>query len=368
MTPLERYRLDLERKGFVSDRTQKRAVGLTERLYRELLKPPRAPRTPELFDRLLRRKQTDTITPVKGLYFWGGVGRGKTHIVDAFYECLPFAAKSRLHFHSFMRRIHQELKTLQEIASPLNIVADRIARNNRVVCFDEFHVSDITDAMLLGNLLKALFGRGVTLVATSNEHPDRLYWGGLQRERFLPVIRLINTHTEVLHFDNDTDYRLRALERAEIYHTPLDDRAHASLLASFDSIAPDVGEQGGSIEIEGREIPTVRRADGMVWFDFEAICGGPRATADYIEIARCYQTVLVSDIPCMDDLSNDAARRFIHLVDEFYDRNVKLIVSAAGLPAALYQGERLARLYERTSSRLQEMQSHDYLARPHLSD
>ncbi|MGQ0656890.1 MAG: cell division protein ZapE [Chromatiales bacterium] len=368
MTPLERYRQDLQRHGFVADRAQKRAVRHTERLYRELVRAKPSLRPSSVLERLLRRRRSNIIKPVRGLYFWGGVGRGKTYVVDAFYDCLPHAEKARFHFHSFMRHIHHELKTLKEVTSPLEVVAERLARTTRVLCFDEFHVSDITDAMLLGNLLHALFERGVTLVATSNEHPDCLYWGGLQRERFLPAIQLIKTHVRVFHFDNDTDYRLRALERAEIYHTPLDDRAHASLRNSFDAIAPDAGEEGGHIDVEGRDIPAVRRADGVVWFDFEAICDGPRAAADYIEIGRCYQTVLISDIPRMHDLHNDAARRFIHLVDEFYDRNVKLIVSAAAPPAQLYCGEHLAKLYERTVSRLVEMQSHDYLARPHLSD
>lgn len=368
MTPLERYCEDLQRAGFIADRVQKRAVRLTERLYQELTEPQPRPRTRGLLDRLLRRRRPDGAKPVRGLYFWGSVGRGKTHVVDAFYGCLPFETKSRLHFHSLMRQIHHELKTLGQIANPLDVVAVRLSSEFRVLCLDEFHVSDITEAMLLGNLLRGLFERGVTLVTTSNEHPDRLYRGGLQRERFLPAIQLIKTHMEVFHFDNATDYRLRALEQAEIYHSPLDDRAHASLRSSFDAIAPDAGSEGGSIAVEGREIPAIRRADGVIWFNFETICGGARAATDYIEIARCFQTVLISNIPCMDDYHSDAARRFIHLVDEFYDRNVKLIVSAGAAPNGLYRGERLSRLFERTASRLTEMQSHEYLARPHLSD
>lgn len=368
MTPLEKYRLDLRREDFVADKAQKRAVRLTERLYHELLQPRAMPLASSWFARRLRRPRHTGVVPIKGLYFWGGVGRGKTYVVDSFYECLPLAEKSRLHFHGFMRRVHQELKTLKDVASPLERVADHIARGTRVLCFDEFHVTDITDAMLLGNLLKGLFARGVTLVATSNEHPDRLYWGGLQRERFLPAIDALKAHTEVFHFDSDTDYRLRALERAEIYHSPLDERAHDSLRRTFDAVAPDAGEEAGSIEIEGRNIDTVRRADGVVWFDFEAICSGPRAVADYIEIARLYQTVLVSNVPVMDSLHDDAARRFVHLVDEFYDRNVKLVLSAAAAPEGLYRGERLCGMFARTASRLHEMQSHDYLARPHLSE
>lgn len=369
MTPLERYRLDLQRDGFRQDDAQRRAVKRCERLYRELLQPPPdgpPPRT--LIDKLLRRPQKVERDPLRGLYFWGGVGRGKTYIVDAFYECLPFAQKERLHFHGFMRRVHQDLKSLGGVVSPLETVAERIAQRARVLCFDEFHVADITDAMLLGNLLRALFNRGVTLVATSNEPPDRLYWEGLQRDRFLPAIALLKRHTEVYHFDSATDYRLRALERAEIYHSSLDEQANAGLLRTFESVAPDVGEAGGSIDIEGRPIDTVRRADGVVWFAFDAICGGPRSVADYIEIGRMFQTVVISGVPAMGPAHDDAARRFVHLVDEFYDRGVKLIVSAECAPDALYQGERLRQMFQRTASRLHEMQSHEYLARPHLSD
>ncbi|MCG3202674.1 MAG: Cell division protein ZapE [Gammaproteobacteria bacterium] len=372
MTPLEKYRQDLQRDGFIADRTQRRAVKLTEHLFQQLLQASAAagtvPRAGWL-DRLLRRPAPAGASRApRGLYLWGGVGRGKTYVVDAFYECLPFQEKARAHFHGFMRRVHQELRTLGSVQNPLDSLAERIARNTRVLCFDEFHVSDITDAMLLGNLLRALFGRGITLVATSNEQPDRLYWGGLQRERFLPAIEVLKAHTEVFHFDGETDYRLRALERAEIYHTPLDDAANAGLLRTFESIAPDTAVQGGAIEIEGREIATIRRADGVVWFDFDTICAGPRAVADYIEIARQYQTVLVSSVPVVMAQQDDAARRFVHLVDEFYDRNVKLIVSAAALPNDLYGGERLAAMFARTASRLHEMQSHEYLARPHISD
>jgi cell division protein ZapE len=372
MTPLEKYRQDLQREGFIADRAQKRAVKLTEHLFQQLLQTSTSPGATSRagwLDRLLRRADpAGADRAPRGLYFWGGVGRGKTYVVDAFYECLPFQQKARTHFHGFMRRIHQELRTLANVQNPLDVVADRIARNTRVLCFDEFHVSDITDAMLLANLLRALFARGITLVATSNEQPDRLYWGGLQRERFLPAIELLKAYTEVYHFDGETDYRLRALERAEIYHTPLDDAANSSLLRTFESIAPDTAMQGGAVEIEGREIATVRRADGVVWFEFETICAGPRAVADYIEIARQYQTVLVANVPVMMAQFDDAARRFVHLVDEFYDRNVKLIVSAAALPDALYRGERLSAMFARTASRLHEMQSRAYLARPHISD
>ncbi|HTT07976.1 MAG TPA: cell division protein ZapE [Gammaproteobacteria bacterium] len=364
MNPLERYQQDLLRDGFTADPMQRRVVDHLQQLYQVLCHPPAAPRR-SWWQELLGKEATPAYIP--GLYLWGGVGRGKTHLVDIFHECLPFEEKARVHFHSFMQRIHRELKSLKKIHHPLRHVAQGLAQEARVLCLDEFHVADITDAMLLGHLLRALFEHGVTLVATSNEPPDKLYWGGLQRERFLPAIRLIKAHTRVMYMDNDTDYRLRALEKAEIYHAPLDAAAEQSLRRGFDSVAPEPGKADGALEIEGRMIPTVRQADGVAWFEFEALCGGPRSAADYMEIARCYQTVLLANVPRMDDRNNDAARRFIHLVDEFYDHGVKLIVSAAAQPQALYQGERLAKLFERTQSRLVEMQSKEYLAREHIS-
>jgi cell division protein ZapE len=365
MSPLERYQQDLLRTGFTADPVQRRVVERLQQLYQALCAPPVAPRH-RWWQTLLGKKTTPT--PILGLYLWGGVGRGKTYLVDVFHECLPFKEKARVHFHSFMRRIHRELKSLKKMHHPLRHVARGLAQETRVLCFDEFHVADITDAMLLGHLLRALFEQGVTLVATSNEAPDQLYWGGLQRERFLPAVRLIKTRTHVVHMDSNTDYRLRALEKAEIYHAPLDAAAQESLKRSFESVAPELNNPApGALEIEGRMIPTVRHGDGVAWFEFEALCGGARSTADYIEIARCYQTVLLANVPRMDDLNNDAARRFIHLVDEFYDHGVKLIVSAATEPKALYSGERLAKLFERTKSRLEEMQSKAYLTREHLS-
>ncbi|MFQ5660173.1 MAG: cell division protein ZapE, partial [Gammaproteobacteria bacterium] len=306
--------------------------------------------------------------PVKGLYLWGGVGRGKTCIVDAFFECLPLSRKKRIHFHRFMQKVHHELKQLHNDRDPLQIVADIFAKKATVICFDEFHVSDITDAMLLGGLLKALFERGVTLVATSNEHPDQLYSDGLQRKRFLPAIELIKAHTQVVEVESGIDYRLRYLDKAEIYHQPLNGHAERMLRLNFDHMAPDQGKVNGTIEIEGRKIRTVRCADGVVWFDFMAICDGPRGAADYIEIGCQFQTVLIANVPRMDDQHHDRTKRFMTLVDEFYDRNVKLFLSAADSPDNLYLGKRFAKQFKRTSSRLVEMQSHDYLGRQHLSE
>ncbi len=367
--PYERYRRDLQQEGFQHDPAQERAILHLQRVYDQLLTQPEpvASRKPGLLARLTgRNKAVAEAPPVRGLYLWGGVGRGKTYLVDTFFDALPFENKQRIHFHSFMRAVHAELKTLQSQQEPLRIVARRFAGKARVICLDEFFVSDITDAMLLYGLLKELFASGVTLVTTSNIEPDGLYKDGLQRARFLPAIDLLKQHVDVLNVDGGVDYRLRYLEKAEIYHYPLDDNAERILNDVFNHIAPEPGHRGGHVEIEGRFIPTLREADGIVWFNFRAICDGPRGTSDYIEIARCYHTVLISNLPMMDWQMENQARRFVNLVDEFYDRGVKLVLSAAVSFFELYQGEKLKFEFQRTVSRLQEMQSHDYLERPHL--
>lgn len=366
MTPLQRYRDDISRGGLIADPVQQEAVMATQLLYDELLAS--ATGRSGLMKRLLRRLKPEPETVVTGLYFWGGVGRGKTRIIDNFFECLPMRKKLRIHFHRFMQRVHNELKSLDNISDPLQVVADRFARQARVICFDEFHVSDITDAMLLGGLLGALFDRGIILVATSNEHPDKLYRNGLQRSQFLPAIELIKEHTRIINVDSGIDYRLRYLDSAEIYHHPLDARADEMLSENFINIAPNPGRSQRTIEIEKRKIRTEQCADGVVWFDFSAICRGPRGPADYIEIARQFQTVLVANVPCMGRDMNDEARRFINMVDEFYDRNVKLFMTAEVAIEDLYQGQRLEFEFRRTASRLVEMQSHEYLARQHLTD
>lgn len=364
MTPLEKYQENLLRDDFSSDPAQKDAVQYTQALYEELTEIDEEKGLVEQIKNKLLSEKRQTI---KGLYFWGGVGRGKTYIIDAFYDCLPFSDKTRIHFHRFMQRIHNELKQLKDVEDPLLIVADKITEETRVLCFDEFHVTDITDAMLLGGLIKALFERGVILVTTSNEAPDQLYPGGLQRERFLPAIELIKQHTHVINIDSGIDYRLRFLDKAETYHYPLDQNATGMLRNNFEHIAPDEGADDLVLEIVGRMIKTVSCADGVVWFKFSEICDGPRGPADYIEISRLFQTVLIANIPTFSDENNDQAKRFMTLVDEFYDHNVKLIVTAAALPGALYNGKRLEKPFQRTISRLQEMQTHDYLAKQHLS-
>ena len=264
-----------------------------------------------------------------------------------------------------MRHVHRALTDLQGEADPLREIALDFADKNRVLCFDEFFVSDITDAMILAGLLEVLFKNGVTLVATSNVEPVNLYENGLQRSKFLPAIALIEVNTEILNVDSGTDYRLRVLESAEIYHYPLDRQADEVLLQSFNSLSPDAGKADIVLDIEGREIKTRFCGDGVVWFDFPDICDGPRSQNDYIEIAMLYQTVLVSNLPCFTEKSENAARRFISLVDEFYDHSVKLIISAESPILEIYQGERLKFEFQRTESRLQEMQSNEYLGREH---
>jgi len=367
-TPRQRYQRDLKKDGFNYDAAQEEAVEHLENLYHRLV----AAREAELKRGTLavlvgKVFGQGKVTPEKGLYFWGGVGRGKTYLMDNFYESLPFKEKMRAHFHRFMRRVHQELNSLDGEKNPLEVVADRISSEARIICFDEFFVSDITDAMILGTLMDALFRRGVSLVATSNIVPDGLYKDGLQRERFLPAIALLNLHTQVVNVDGGVDYRLRALEQAELYHSPLDAAADASLLASFESLVPDMEEMRANVElsIEGRSFCARYEAEDVVWFDFSVLCDGPRSQYDYIELAKEYHAVLVANVPQMGGATDDQARRFISMVDEFYDRNVKVVISAAKPLQDLYAGGKLDFEFERTTSRLLEMQSHEYLAEPH---
>ena len=303
----------------------------------------------------------------EGIYLWGGVGRGKTFLMDLFFETLDVEEKIRIHFHRMMRDVHVRLKALGDIEDPLDRVAADIAAETRVLCFDEFYVSDIGDAMILARLLEGLFERGVTLVATSNSRPEDLYKDGLQRQRFLPAIDLINGHTRVVRIEGDVDYRLRLLQRAGTFMTPDDQQAEHRLQHYFDESASSQITADHTLDVNGREIRARLCAKGIAWFEFGDICGGPRSQNDYIEIARWYPTVIVSSVPVFDASRDDEARRFVALVDELYDRRVKLIVSAAAQPADLYAGKRLAFEFERTASRLIEMQSRDYLAAPHLA-
>jgi cell division protein ZapE len=359
--PLALYRQRVERGELAADPAQTRAIEALERLYNDLVHAQAQRGWRAKVAKLAGQRPGSA----RGLYLWGSVGRGKTLLMDLFYNALPFKHKRRQHFHRFMATVHEGLKAHRNVEEPLELLAAEIAQHTRVICFDEFAVTDIADAMLLGNLFAGLFSRGVTLAATSNIVPDQLYSGGLQRQRFLPTIALLKEHCEVVHVDGGTDYRLRALERADVYQTPAGADADGRLAEFFESIAPDEGDSGGSLELFGRSIPYRRAADGVIWFDFESICDGPRSQDDYIELSRLYQTVLVSNVPQFDTTLENQARRFVALVDEFYDRRVKLILSAAAPATEIYRGERLKHDFLRTQSRLQEMQSHDYLAEAH---
>jgi cell division protein ZapE len=363
---LRRYYDDaLVQHGFEADTAQLEALDLLA-MTAEGLCSPRA--EPDFLQRVkqLFTRRTTYAQPVKGVYLWGDVGRGKTFLMDVFFDALPFAEKKRFHFHRLMNRVHRQLKELDNEENPVDRVAGELARTTRVLCFDEFFVSDIGDAMILARLLEGLFSRQVTLVATSNTAPSALYLDGLQRQQFLPAIDLIEQHTRVNEIGGRTDYRLRVLEQAEIYHSPLDDTAEVQLDRYFAQIAPETGTHDQAIEILGRDIQTRQRADGIVWFDFQAICNGPRSQDDYIEISRSFSTLIVSGIPRLDDEKSNETRRLIALVDELYERRVNLIVSAAVPLAILYDGSRLAHEFQRTMSRLIEMQSTDYLAAAHV--
>jgi len=343
------YEQSLARRGFVSDPAQWRAVERLQRLYEEwsAYKEKRG--------NALKRLLVHPELP-KGVYLWGPVGRGKSFLMDAFFLCVPLVRKRRVHFHHFMREIHRELDELRGRQDPLVAVAERTARRYRLICFDEFHVSDIADAMILGRYLEQVMSRGVEFVMTSNYPPDGLYPNGLQRERFVPAIEFIKEHLDVVSVDNGIDYRRLKMEKMKVYHVGSD----APLAAIFDELR-DVEEESHALDVEGREIPYRKRAGGLVWFDFQALCGGPRSYADYVDLAKRFHTVMLSGIPRLSAKDSDAARRFTWLVDVFYDDRVNLIVSAAAEPEELFtQGEQAAE-FQRTVSRLHEMQSVEYL-------
>lgn len=361
--PLETYDQLTGSGRFTADAAQREAVSALDQLWRALLSPEnRSAGLRGFLGRVSARKASE----LKGVYLWGSVGRGKTWLMDLFYESLPIETKRRVHFHRFMQRVHRELIQLGQVSDPMPRIARKWSRGTRLLCLDEFFVSDIADAMLLSGLLGALFERGVTLVTTSNFPPDDLYRDGLQRTKFLPAIERLKNHCEVIHVGGDTDYRLRILKRSETYHQPLDAAAESVLQDNYERIACG-SELDPVLDINGRELHARKRSDGVAWFDFAELCEGPRGAADYIELARAFNTILISNVPVMTERDSDAARRFITLVDEFYDRNVKLLVSAEAPIDELYTGDRLAFEFQRTRSRLTEMQSHEYLARPHLA-
>jgi len=361
--PLARYHADLRQAAFSPDPGQEAVVLELQRLYEALLTTPSTTGWGQRLRQVFGLPAPAQAVP--GLYLWGGVGRGKTYLMDCFYDSLPFAAKRRTHFHRFMSKLHAELKQLAHQSDPLKLIAKQLANEVRVLCFDEFFVSDITDAMLLGTLFEALFAHNVTLVATSNVPPDELYKNGLQRERFLPAIAQLKQHTKVVHMPDGQDFRLRALHSAPVYYAPLNESAERNLTRRFQQLAPQATIRPGELNVLDRTIATRAMTDNIVWLDFAALCDGPRSQQDYLEIASCFDTVIVSHVPIFDPTLENQARRFINLIDVFYDRGVKLILSAAAVPTQLYQGEKLAFEFQRTASRLLEMQSQEYLARSH---
>ena len=356
------YHDSLERHGYRADPAQLHAIDRLEELRRSLERA--TPGRRGWLARLLGRDRGAAGGTLRGIYLWGGVGRGKTFLMDLLHASVAVASR-REHFHRFMKDVHARLGALRHVEDPLSMVAAAIAQETRVLCLDEFYVSDIADAMILSGLINALDAEGVVLVFTSNAPPDGLYRDGLQRARFQPAIALIERRCVVVNVDAGADYRLRQLEKAPLYFDSGAGGADAGLEERFEAIAGTRGESGGALEVEGRPIPVRRQSRDVAWFDFAAICEGPRGTADYVEIARDFHTVFVSGVPVFDSLHENEARRFIALVDEFYDRSVKLVMSAAAEPDALYGGESLRFEFDRTRSRLAEMQSHTYLARPH---
>ena len=353
----EAYQAELKARGYQSDPAQLRAVDALQRCADDwaAYKDKRS----NSFKKLFNKPDIP-----KGVYMYGGVGRGKSFLMDCFYNAVPIRRKTRLHFHEFMREVHRELAGLKGTVNPLDELGKRMARKFKLTCFDEFHVADITDAMILHRLLAALFDNGVGFVTTSNFKPDDLYPGGLHRERILPAIELLNQRMEVVNVDNGTDYRRRTLEQVELYHTPLGPEADAAMNEAFTRLASG-GDEDPVLYIESREIKARRRAGGVVWFDFKQLCGGPRSQNDYLEMASQFHTLLLSDVPHMPVRMASEARRFTWLVDVLYDRRVKFILSAEVAPELLYAEGPLAHEFPRTVSRLNEMQSAEYLALPH---
>lgn len=362
MTPLEKYQSDLQTADFKPDDAQAAAVDALQDLYERLLRSRAPVKNPGFLSRLMGN--TPKPEPECGLYLWGGTGRGKTYLMDCFYDVLPLEQKRRVHFQHLMKDIHEALKYLPKSPDPLPVVAGRLAESVRVLCVDEFHVDDITDAMILAGLLRGLFEHGITLVATSNICPDDLYLHGLQRSRFVPAIELIKKNTQVLMLDSDVDYRLALLEKDGTYHVLSDEDGTAFMTREFEKITHALPTDC-ELEIVGRKV-NARAAHGdTVWFDFRVLCDSHRSSLDYMNIAQDYNTLLLTNVPVMHEGKNDAAQRFIQLVDALYDHGVKLIISAHAMPNELYTGQGLAFPFQRTISRLFEMRSHQYLSKSH---
>ena len=357
---LDTYEAVLSGRGFVADRAQRAAAERLQQLYYALLSFKVERRS------ALRRMFSPPALP-RGVYFWGGVGRGKSFLMDCFFDSVPYERKRRIHIHAFMQEVHCQLNVFKGASDPLSKVADHIAGACRLICFDEFHVSDIADAMILGRLFEALLARGVVFVMTSNYPPEKLYPNGLQRENFLPTIALIQSSLDVLEVDSGVDYRLRTLEALDVFHCPADAEAEGKMADCFSAVAGSDGVAGGVVEVLGRVIPTVRRGSGVAWFDFRSLCEGPRSQNDYLELARSHHTLLLSGIPRMSANMSSAARRFTWLIDVLYDHRVKLIATADCEPEALYLEGAQASEFFRTVSRLTEMRSREYLALQHLA-
>lgn len=348
------YEATLAERGYRADDAQLRAVAALERCENEWA-AYKARRSNAVTKLLVR-------PPIpRGVYMHGGVGRGKSFLMDCFFQAVPLTRKTRLHFHEFMREVHRELQELKGTVNPLDELGRRIARRFRLICFDEFHVADVTDAMILHRLLDALFANRVSIVATSNFHPDALYPNGLHRDRILPAIELLKQRLEVVNVDAGIDYRQRTLQQVAMYHCPLDEHAEAAMQRAFEQLA-EARDEDRRLHIEHRELWARRRAGGVVWFDFKQLCGGPRSQNDYLELASRFHTVLLSGVPQMAPRLASEARRFTWLVDVLYDRRVKLILSAAVPPEQLYTEGPLAHEFPRTVSRLHEMQSAEFLA------
>jgi cell division protein ZapE len=351
-TELERRRIDL-------DAAQLRALDRLQRLYDDLVEFRNARLS------LLRRWLRPPLPP-RGVYLWGSVGRGKSFLMDAFYAAVPLRRKARVHFHAFMKGVHDELRMLTREEDPLATVAARIARRHRLICFDEFHVSDVADAMILGRLMTALFGRGTVFVLTSNYRPDDLYPNGLQRQKLLPTIALLKQWLDVIEVDGDTDYRLRELEQAAAYYVTPPGAADARLAALFERMRPGPDEDP-RLTVDSRLLKAKKRAGSLVWFDFATLCEGPRSQIDYLELARRFSVIIVSDVPRLSPDMSNAARRFTWLVDVFYDHRVKLLVSAEVVAGEVYREGPNSREFARTVSRLTEMRTREYMALPHLA-
>ena len=354
MTVKQAYEAELVARGYRSDPAQLRAVDALDRCANDwaAYKIQRS----NAFKKLIHHPETP-----RGVYMHGGVGRGKSFLMDCFYNAVPIRRKTRLHFHEFMREVHRELRDLAGTVNPLDELGKRMAKRYKLICFDEFHVAEITDALILHRLLAALFENGVGFVTTSNFKPDDLYPGGMHRERILPAIALLNQHLEVLSVDNGTDYRRRMMEQVNLYYTPLGTKADEEMQEAFNRLA-ESKDENPVLQIESRQIYARRKAGGVIWFDFKTLCGGPRSQNDYLEIASQFHTVVLSDVPAMPPRMASEARRFTWLIDVLYDRRVKLIMSAETEPEALYIEGPLAHEFPRTISRLNEMRSKEFLS------